>query len=63
MYWLVFVVVVALLVLRLLANRRRRPATGADALAAARVQGEFASYDCRPHRVDPVTGRRDWGQA
>ncbi len=62
MLWGLFVVVLLLLLVRDRLRRRRRPATGADALAAARVQGEFAGYDVRPHRVDPVTGTRDWGQ-
>ncbi len=62
MLWVVFTIALALLVLRSRLKGRRRPATGADALAAARVQGEFSSYDSRPHRIDPITGRRDWGQ-
>jgi hypothetical protein len=60
--WLIFTAVLLLLVVRSRFKKRGRAATGKDALAAARVQGEFASYDCRPHRVDPVTGTRDWGQ-
>lgn len=62
MLWLVFGVAVVLLVVRSRVKRRRRPSTGADVLAAARVQGEFPHYDVRPHRVDPVSGARDWGQ-
>jgi hypothetical protein len=62
MLWLAFFVALLLLGLRSRTRARRRPVSGADALAAARVQGEFASYDVRPHRVDPVSGMRDWGQ-
>lgn len=62
MLWLVFGAALVLLVARGRMKRRRGPATGRDALLAARVQGEFAHYDVRPHRVDPATGRRDWGQ-
>lgn len=61
MLWVVFFLVLGLLVLRSRFKGKRRAATGADALAAARVQGEFAGYDCRPHRIDPVTGLRDRG--
>lgn len=62
MYVIVFMVVTAFLVLRGRLKRRARPATAKDVMAAALTQGEFPGYDVRPHRRDPITGQRDWGQ-
>jgi hypothetical protein len=60
--YVVFVLALGLMVWRSRVKKRRRPATGADVLAAAQLGGEFSAYDVRPHRRDPEGGLRDWGQ-